>query len=95
MSHTPGPWELAHEQHSRYCHVNSVDWGMFASVVVRMQGMDCDCPEGLANARLIAAAPELLEAAEKALHYMRLHKYADQAWADDLASAISKARGTA
>jgi len=31
---------------------------------------------------------KLKEAAKSALHYMRLHKYADQAWADDLEAAI-------
>ncbi len=45
------------------------------------------------NARLIAAAPDLLEASKAALEYMRLHKYADQAWADDLEWAIAKAEG--
>lgn len=48
-------------------------------------------PNRDADARLIAAAPELLAAARAALHYMRLHKYADQAWADDLESAITLA----
>ena len=42
-------------------------------------------------ATMIAALPDLLSAAKAALHYMRLHKYADQAWADDLAAAIAKA----
>jgi hypothetical protein len=32
----------------------------------------------------------LLAAAQAALHYMRLHQYADQAWADDLATAIAE-----
>ena len=41
--------------------------------------------------RLMAAAPELLDAAEKALAYMRAHKYADQALADDVEAAIRKA----
>lgn len=36
-----------------------------------------------------SAAPGLLAAARAALHYMRLHKYADQAWADDLEAAIA------
>ena len=44
-----------------------------------------------ADAKLIAAAPGLLAAARAALHYMRLHKYADQAWADDLEAAIAAA----
>lgn len=52
---------------------------------------DCGSGDVVANARLIAAAPELLRAAIAALHYMRLHKYADQAWADDLEAAIAAA----
>ncbi len=46
-----------------------------------------------ANASLIEAAPDLLIAGKNALSYMRLHKYADQAWADDLEKAINKASG--
>ena len=34
---------------------------------------------------------ELRIAAQAALHYMRLHKYADQAWADDLEAALDQA----
>ena len=48
-------------------------------------------PNRNADAKLIAAAPELLNAASAALHYMRLHQYADQAWADDLEAAIAAA----
>ena len=44
-------------------------------------------------AHQIAALPELMAAAKSALHYMRLHKYADQSWADDLEAAIAKAEG--
>ncbi len=49
--------------------------------------------ESYANARLIAAAPELYAAAEKALYFMRLYKYASQDVADDLEAALKKARG--
>ena len=93
MSHTPGPWELVPAKNPSYRFVSADAWNKLARVVVRMEGQGSDSNEGVANARLIAAAPELLEAAEKALHYMRLHKYADQAWAEDLASSIKKARG--
>lgn len=40
-----------------------------------------------------AAVAELIEKSAAALHYMRLHKYADQAWADDLAEALARVRG--
>lgn len=93
MSHTPGPWKLVPAKNPSYNLVCAEGWHKLARVVVRMMGHGSDSTEGVANARLIAAAPELLEAAENALHYMRLHKYADQAWADDLDAAIKKARG--
>lgn len=48
------------------------------------------CPECV---KLADERDELLQAAKAALHYMRLHKYADQAWADDLERAIAKAEG--
>ena len=95
MSHTPGPWKLVPAKNPSYNFISAHTWHKLTRVVVRMEGCGSDSKEGVANAHLIAAAPDLLDAAEKALHYMRLHKYADQAWADDLASAIAKARGEA
>ena len=52
-----------------------------------------------ANARLIAAAPDLLAACEAAYHALRSYQYGNSApelaaeVADDLAVAIAKARG--
>lgn len=43
----------------------------------------------------VAAVADLIEKAEAALHYMRLHRYADQAWADDLAAALARMNGGA
>ena len=43
--------------------------------------------------RALNSHDDLLAASKAALHYMRLHKYADQAWADDLEAAIAKAEG--
>lgn len=68
-----------------------------AETLVRMKGAE-------ANARLVhvqrdaltearAAVAELIEKSAVALHYMRLHKYADQAWADDLAEALARVQG--
>lgn len=42
-----------------------------------------------------AAVAELIEKSAAALHYMRLHKYADQAWSDDLAAALARVQGGA
>ncbi len=66
-THTPGPWGLSRVEHSNgtprnTVNVNGRGWFCFASVYVRLSGHKEDSPEGLANARLIAAAPDLLEA---------------------------------
>lgn len=52
-------------------------------------GDKCDVCYWRSRAERYAAVPELLKAASAALHYMRLHKYADQTWADDLEAAIA------
>lgn len=81
-SHRKGPWRV-----SKRTDCNSLlvcDAGGFEVARVCFPNRD-------ENAQLIAAAPELLAAARAALFYMRLHKYADQAWADDLEAAIARA----
>lgn len=60
--HTPGPWEAcalfsASENHHGF-FIGEPNGYRIATVIP----MDCDGIEGLANARLIAAAPEFLEA---------------------------------
>lgn len=89
--HTPGPWAVKSgsvwTKHSCY-----EDATQFA----RIAYMDRDCPhtrptERDANARLIAAAPELLEALEKIATWPDGFTFID---AIELASAaIAKAKG--
>lgn len=81
-AHRQGPWHVSEHTDGRDALVYDADGFEVARVCY---------PNRDADARLIAAAPELLKAASAALHYMRLHKYADQAWADDLAAAIAAA----
>jgi hypothetical protein len=79
--HTPGPWSLDHgsafdtdNQPLPGFAVGSAELG-FTTVTIRAVGQTLTpCPSvdklreiGLANARLIAAAPELLEALQGAL----------------------------
>lgn len=45
----------------------------------------------LEQAKRIEKLGRVAAAASAALHYMRLHNYADQAWADDLEAAIAAA----
>ena len=62
--HTPGPWKCSqHLGHPAWSvHVDSGDRGRGLIIVDGVAGIDRE--HRLANARLIAAAPELLEALE-------------------------------
>ena len=63
-THTPGPWyhNPADEPQNAERHV-CVDEGQWLRVIARVKQNDKD--NALANAQLIAAAPELLEACQK------------------------------
>lgn len=69
--HTPGPWdwtkatnlsEYDGEELGRYLGIHAEDPGRGGSWVAVIEGDVFDAEEQEANARLIAAAPELLEA---------------------------------
>lgn len=86
--HTPGPWEL--QNHHTYATVSRK--GLTISKTKKLQ----HCwDEQLANARLIAAAPELLEAAKEARQALWDYTDEDAAWATEamrlLTAAIAKA----
>lgn len=63
--HTPGPWRL-HEQRGRTYVVagRGVEAGEFMGHLI---AAETTCPDWPANARLIAAAPDLLAACEAVL----------------------------
>jgi len=70
--HTPGPWTIHHYEWLPKGHV-SIDalfHGELALVVWKMED-DEQSPECEANARLIAAAPELLEALQRCVGQLR------------------------
>ena len=62
MKHTPGPWNYDRSGYSLY--VNS---GRELVTALSMDGKRLETSE--ANARLIAAAPDLLEALERYVHH--------------------------
>lgn len=69
---TPGPWSLGRRSKYRV-RIDGDGWIELASVVVAMTGDGggrVSSPDGEANARLIAAAPELAEAAEDAFVFL-------------------------
>lgn len=95
--HTPGPWALkgylVGDKQGHRSIYGPKPWGSGSAKVAQTQGVR-PAAENEANARLIAAAPELLEALEE-LHLKAVvgtdeerHAALIKAWA-----AISKARG--
>jgi hypothetical protein len=101
MTHTEGPWELGSYslRGESYTAIDGVGWDELATVVTRMKGSDENNPEGMANAWLIAAAPDLLAALE-ALHACHRAFSGNDNWTmlDDEAralaeNAIAKAKG--
>jgi hypothetical protein len=97
--HTPGPWKVG--QHlgslSSFCvHMDAGDKGRGSEIVEAVCGLDTD--QRLANARLIAAAPDLLEALQEMVSIVAIHQDATNtkfAWAEmEVANAaIAKATG--
>ncbi len=64
--HTPGPWEIKRHYDSCYKNISAQKHTELAQVVWCMEDEDRS-PECEANAHLIAAAPDLLEALQNLL----------------------------
>jgi len=95
--HTPGPWRLDHSDAvdlRNHVGISSESHSLLAQIVWKMDD-DERSPSCEANAYLIAAAPDLLEAAQRVL----AHKRGEDDWlilAVDcvaLETAIAKATG--
>ena len=69
MKHTPGPWFVNYLDGERYSIVDNKDMGAFSGIAIVAFHDDAE-GETKANARLIAAAPELLEALKQAVAWM-------------------------
>lgn len=91
--HAPGPWSVvASRAHPATVVIRGPD-GSFIGNVASWISDPNDALVAAANARLIAAAPELLEALEMV---MRVGRIDDNIKAmDQVAAAIAKARGEA
>jgi hypothetical protein len=68
--HTPGPWEFSYVP-GEYGHVITIVEGEIAETFRETVGEE----QAVANARLIAAAPELLEALSAILQDIKRRKY--------------------
>ena len=86
--HTPGRWMISAERY-RYIHVYAHGGG-----IAHLDTVD---GEGMANANLIAAAPDLLEALEELLSMCQrqedFHDDDDGCMFERASAAIAKARG--
>ena len=93
--HTPGPWFVPAPTY-RTLYVEARIGNMMLQEVAAC-GPTADPAQQAANARLIAAAPELLEALKLALEYWRhrqqRYKNRSPVWVQAARSAIAKATG--
>lgn len=71
--HTPGPWMAVRDSGFRHRIQTSGDKGTLAYMTARpfAHSANFSCQQIADNARLIAAAPELLAACQKALQELR------------------------
>lgn len=102
LKHTPGPWGWSHREipsgnySTQVYDANEKEIATIAWYPVRQNNITTTSRE--ANARLIAAAPELLEALRELISIVHIHQTATEnrfAWAEMplAAEAIAKATG--
>jgi hypothetical protein len=100
MSHTPGPWVIDESRYGKHGPVSMLmvvaEKGGMPGLIVNQGSVE---PRDYANARLVAAAPELLEAARKIVGIIDSYGcgfYNQQQFIDGetmLRAAIAKAEG--
>src|SRR5438034_183386 len=90
---TPGPWEVADDLVSVHspseCVIVSTYWGQLPTDDDHLKIDDAGQLE--ANAQLISAAPDLLDAAEMALRYLVANKTHQRAIYDELEASLMRA----
>lgn len=89
MTHTPGPWKIEERQIDDY-YVNIQAKVETIAAVLTMDPVYPTKKE-MANARLITAAPDLLEALKELVAVPNKHR-PDRVW-DEARAAIAKAEG--
>lgn len=93
-THTPGPWTRRHGQHV-YAGASASEAGRLLFAAAPNSGTREELDESFANARLIAAAPEMLVALKLALPVLESHnphRYSGDC-VDAVRFAIAKAEG--
>lgn len=89
--HTPGPWSASEDKHSGHYDVSSVKEVIAQVLYVNNEAGG----RGLADARLIAAAPELLEALDFMVNVSRSTPGFSPMAREQAERALAKARGEA
>lgn len=84
--HTPGPWKVFLDGVKTVCGRPGMDRSQLMPVV--LLGLGCNKE---ANARLIAAAPDLLAACEAVIEYMKYGQF--EKAVEVCKAAIDKAKG--
>ncbi len=96
---TKGPWTVGKRKDknrgSAKAYIDGFSWDGLASVWVRLQNKDMDSDEGVANAHLIAAAPDLYAALAEIMHMRSTAAGVTREAADRARAALAKARGEA
>lgn len=101
MTHTPGPWKASRDTDTRGTEGWRIDSGSVSLIAWLANGYNDMNDEIEANAHLIDASPDLLEACERALELYETQIWDTEdlwpaAWkreAEKLEALISKARG--
>jgi hypothetical protein len=90
--HTPGPWQLVRGAvRDQYDTIEGIVGAEDRRIMRGCHPFRAD-EEQLANARLIAAAPEMLEALKYAVEFIKM--YTDQPIGIEILEAIAKAEGS-
>lgn len=89
--HTPGPWVVRYDY---VVQAPAYEDGRLVPVA-QPYGVNCDGTDLFANARLIAAAPELLEAIRGVIEHMEWSTDQGEAAYQFARAAIAKATGEA
>lgn len=91
--HTPGPWEQTYGKRGTLCVISDTTW---ICGEIENPHSPIDEVEAIANARLIAAAPDLLEALEGVsvlINSGALKSFTSEPWVGRVQRAIAKATG--
>ena len=93
MPHTPGPWNMQKREPGDKTIFVSQPADGYHRLRAEIDCDDCDTETAEANARLIAAAPELLEACKLLIEVFNRSGASDYPTVKKAAAAIAKAEG--